>query len=171
MMLARREKILVGVAGGLAALYLVLQLLVFPFLDKVDGLRGGVRAKEAALREMLVLRDEYHASRQGYLEVERLLEKRGKDFTLFTFLEAAADAAAIKANIKYMKPSESGAEGLRREALVEMKLEKVTLAQLVTFLRGVESPQHLVTVRRITVQESKGQQDHLDIILQVATFE
>ncbi len=171
MKLARREKILVGVAGGLAALFLVSQLLVFPFLDRVDGLRGGVRAKEAALREMLLLRDEYRASRQGYLEVERLLEKRGQGFTLFSFLEEAADAAAIKSNIKYMKPSESSGGGLRREALVEMKLEKVALSQLVTFLRGVESPQNVVTVRRITIQESKSQQEYLDIILQVATFE
>ncbi len=162
---------LVAVAGGLAVLFLVLQLLVFPFLDRMDGLRSGVSAKEAALQKMKVLRDEYRSTRQGYQDVEQRLAQRQKGFTLFPFLEAAAAGAAIKANIKYMKPSEIGVDGARRELQVEMKLEKITLPQLVDFLRRIESSQNVVSVRRITVQESKSMPSYLDIILQVVTFQ
>lgn len=171
MKLAKREKILVGIAGGLAVLFLVLQFLVFPLMDKMDGLRSGVAAKQTALREMKSLRAEYLSSRQGLQNVEEYLAKRPKGFTLFPFLEGAAAGAAIKANIKYMKPSETGGGDTRRESQVEMKLEKVTLQQLVDFLRRIESPQNVVSVRRITVQDSKSMPNYLDVILQVVTFE
>lgn len=152
-------------------LFLVLQLLLFPFLAKVDNLRSGVVAKKAALREMQVLRDQYRSSRQGSLDVAERLARRQKGFTLFPFLEEAATGAAIKANIKYMKPSQTGGDGVRQESQVEMKLEKITLPQLVDFLRRIESPQNVVSVRRITVQESKSLPGALDVVLQVVTFE
>ncbi|MDH3394482.1 MAG: hypothetical protein OEL66_10785 [Desulfobulbaceae bacterium] len=171
MKLAKREKVLVGVAGGLAVLFVILQLLVFPFLDKMDGLRSGVDAKETALHEMQLLREEYLSSRQGYQSVGQFLAQRKKGFTLFPFLEEAASVSAIKGNIKYMKPSESTGEGDRRESQVEMKLEKVSLQQLVDFLGRIESPENVVSVRRITIQESKSLANALDVILQVVTFE
>lgn len=114
---------------------------------------------------------EYRSLRKGADAIGQRLNRRKQGFTLFSFLEEAAGLTGVKGNIKYMKPSESRGSGEYPESQVEMKLDGITLKQLVDFLRRVESPENVVTVRRITVQEAKVTSGYLDVTLQVLTFQ
>ena len=98
------------------------------------------------------------------------LTNRPKNFTLFSFLEKAAGDAGVMDNIKSMKPSASTGKGPFKESLVEMKLERITLGQMVGYLRLIESPETLVSVKRISIQANKKETQFLDVILQVLTF-
>jgi hypothetical protein len=49
-------------------------------------------------------------------------------------------------------------------------LEKVTLQQLTGYLQKIESPQDIVSIRRISVQSGKGEDGYLDAVLQVLTL-
>ena len=70
-----------------------------------------------------------------------------------------------------MKPSTSTGSGPNKESSVEMKLEGITLGQMINYLYQIESPDSLVSVKRISVKENKGQTGYLDAILQVITFQ
>lgn len=170
MKLVKREKMMILLGGGLTVLYLVLQFVVFPFVDQIEGMRSGIAAKEAALHEMDRLIGEYRSLRRGADAIGQKLHQRKTGFTLFSFLEEAAGLAGVKGNIKYMKPSETQGAGEYLESQVEMKLDGITLTQLVDFLRRVESPENVVTVRRISVQEANAASGYLDVTLQVLTF-
>ena len=76
----------------------------------------------------------------------------------------------MKSNIKYMKPSASTGKGPFKESLVEMKLERITLKQMVDYLKLIESPDDIVSIKRISVQTNKKETQYLDAILQVLTF-
>jgi general secretion pathway protein M len=52
-----------------------------------------------------------------------------------------------------------------------MRLDAITLQQLVGYLYRVESPDKLVILKRISIQENKRQAGYLDAILQVMTFQ
>jgi hypothetical protein len=69
-----------------------------------------------------------------------------------------------------MKPSTVVGDELN-EAMVEMKLQQITLNDLVGFLRLVESDENVVFIRRFSVQESGDKQGYFDSILQIVTFE
>ena len=69
-----------------------------------------------------------------------------------------------------MKPSASSGKGPFKESLVEMKLEKITLGQMVGYLKLIESPEMLVSIKRIAIQTNKKETQFLDAILQVLTF-
>ena len=58
-----------------------------------------------------------------------------------------------------------------QKSMVEMKLEGITLKQLVGYLYRIESPENAIRVKRVSVKESKGAAGYMDAILQVLTFQ
>ena len=102
--------------------------------------------------------------------LEQQLSRRRADFSLFSFLEKKAAEADVKENIAYMKPSDAVAEGVLQQIMVEMKLKAVSLPRLVSFLERIESPDELVELKRISIQENKKQAGTLDVIMQVISL-
>jgi general secretion pathway protein M len=171
MRLAKREKSFVVLAACAIVIFFLFQFFIFPFFDKRERLQRGIKAKRAGLKEMMMLSAEYGAYKKGSQGIKQLLASRQKDFTLFRFLERAAGEAGVKENIKYMKPSASKSTGPYKESMVEMKLEAVTLNQLTQYLYRVESPEELITIKRISVKENKKEAGYLDAVLQALTFQ
>jgi general secretion pathway protein M len=171
MRLARRERYLVSLAACCIAIFLVFQFLVFPFFENRRRIQRGLKAKEKGLEEIMKLKADYQAHQKGSQNIQQALAKRKAGFTLFSFLEKAAGEAEVKARIKYMKPSVSSGTGPYKESMVEMKLEVITLPQLVGYLYRIESPDDLVSIKRISISENKKEQGYLDAILQVITFQ
>ena len=171
MRLAKRERYLVSVAACCMALFLVFQFLIFPFFENRRRIKRGLKAKEKGLEEIVKLRADYQAYQKGSQGIQQAIAMRKKGFTLFSFLEKAAGDAEVKARIKYMKPSVSSGTGPYKESMVEMKLEAITLEELVGYLYRIESPNDLVNIKRISVSQNKKEEGYLDSILQVITFQ
>jgi general secretion pathway protein M len=171
MKLARREKYFLSVAVFAIAVFSFLEFLVFPSFEARKRVQRGVEAKKDALREMIRLSSEYQSYRRGSRDVNQTLARRKGGFTLFSFLEKAAGDAGVKAYIKYMKPSTSTGPGSYKESLVEMKLEAISLSQLLDYLYKIEAPEKLVSIKRISIKENKRKSSYLDTILQVTTFQ
>ena len=170
MKLAKREKYVIGIGGTALGIFFLMQLLVFPLLDNRKRLQRGVEAKAAGLREMLRMQAEYQTYQSGSQGIERYLANRKRGFTLFSFLEQAAGAAEVKENIKYMKPSTSKGSGPYKESMVEIKLETITMKQLVGYLHRIESPKNVTSVKRISIKGNKKEPGYLDVVLQVLTL-
>jgi general secretion pathway protein M len=170
MQLAKREKYLISLAVIVILLALVIQLVIMPFVEKRERYNNNVTVKQENLQEIMGLRQEYLALQQDSDVLGQRLATRTKSFTLFSFLEKAAGDAGVKENIKYMKPSASSGLGPFKESLVEMKLERITLVQMVGYLQLIESPDKLVSIKRISIQSNKKETQYLDAILQVLTF-
>lgn len=170
MQLAKREKYLITLAIIVIVLALVIQLAIMPFVDRRERYRNNVTGKQRGLQEMMALRQEYLSLQQDSAVLAKRLASRSQSFTLFSFLEKAAGEAGVKDNIKYMKPSASTGRGPFKESLVEMKLERITLGQMVGYLKLIEAPDQLVSIKRISIQSNKKETQYLDAILQVLTF-
>ena len=69
-----------------------------------------------------------------------------------------------------MKPSTVDGDELN-EAMVEMKLQQITLSDLIGFIRLIESEEDVVFIKRFSIQESGDAQGFFDSILQIVTFE
>jgi len=130
----------------------------------------GLKAKEKGLDEMATLRAEYQTYQRASQDIQESLAKRKRGFTLFSLLDEAAGDAQVKTHIKYMKPSTPVSTGPFKESMIEMKLEAVTLEQLVGYLYHIESPADLVSIKRLSVKENKKEQGYLDAVIQVLTF-
>jgi general secretion pathway protein M len=169
--LAKREKYFVSIATCMIAVFFMFQLLIFPFLEERERLIKGIKTKEDGLREIAALSAEYQDYKRYSESLNTVLAKRKKGFTLFSFLENAAGEAQVKEHINYMKPSSSKGTGPYQELMVEMKLEVITIDQLVNYLYLIEDPVELIFIKRISISDSKKEEGYLDSVLQVMTFE
>lgn len=171
MKLSWRERMVFGAGGAVAAVILLLTLVIFPLMDKRSQLARGIESRERALVEMRELQARY---RDLHGKANVLLEQLGSreaNFSLFAFLEQMAAKSEVKKNIAYMKPSNTSSDGAFKETLVEMKLQEVTLKQLVEFLVLVEAPEKIVALKRISIQENTQTKGALDVIMQVVSLD
>ena len=170
MKLAKREKYFIGIGGTALVIFFMMQLVVFPLLDNRKRLQRSVEVKEAGLMDMLRMQAESQDYQSGSQGIEKFLANRKRGFTLFSFLEQAAGAAEVKDNIKYMKPSTSKGSGPYKESMVEIKLETITMKQLVGYLHRIESPKNVTSIKRISIKGNKKEPGYLDVVLQVLTL-
>ena len=171
MKLARREKYFVTFLGCVFLLIAAIEFVINPFLNEKKRLENGAKEKEAALEQMAVMSKEYKALKKNSEELQKIVSRRKEGVTLFAFLEKEANQVEIKGHIEYMKPSVSPGTGTYKESMVEMKLNGITLKQLVDYLYRIESPEEVITVKRISIKENTKQTGYLDVILQVLTLE
>jgi len=170
--LQRREKTAVTVAAVAVAILLVLQVIVFPIIDRGDKLRDQIKSKTKDLQEMEDLKAEYKSFSHYSRDMEIGIKKRPRSFTLFSFIDKLAGTSGIKSNIVYMKPSTSNLKNSSYTlSMVEIKLTSLTMEQLTAFLYGIEDPVNMVWVKRIAISKGDKNEGLLNSVLQVETFQ
>jgi general secretion pathway protein M len=167
---ARERRVLLG--GTLFVLcFFIVQLVIIPFWTARSNLETSIQRKSTELEKMQQMQAEYQQLKVQEGGIREKIMKRSQGFTLFTFLDKQVTKAEVKKQIKYMKPSTQEGDDNLNESVVEMKLQRTTLKDLVSFILLVESEENVVSIRRISIQESGNEQGYLDVILQIRTFE
>ena len=170
MALTQKDRRALVIGISMLALFLLVQFVLFPLLDKRKRLDRGISIRQKGLIEMQEMQSRYTQLSRQSNSLEQRVSRRSGEFGLFSFLEKMAVEADIKDNIAYMKPSDATGDGVLQQSMVEMKLKSVTLKQLVAFLERIESPQEIVELKRISIQENKKQEGTLDVIMQVISL-
>ncbi len=168
--LESRQKILLLSVSFLLLLFFVYQLLISPYLDARARLLNSVQRRQEDLQQIQKLRQDYLLVKKQEGGIKERLAKRPKGFALFSYVDRQADLANIKDTIQYMKPSAATGEGPLKESLVELKMQETTLEGLARFLKIVESTENVVSLRRISIQESSKANGYLDVTMQIVTF-
>ena len=163
-----RRALVIGISA--LALFLLVQFVLFPLLDRRKRLNRGISIRQNGLVEMQEMQSRYSQLSQQSNTLEQRTSSRSGEFGLFSYLEKMAAEAEVKDNIAYMKPSDATGEGVLQQIMVEMKLKSINLKQLVAFLERVESPENIVELKRISIQENKKQEGTLDVIMQVISL-
>ena len=168
--MARREQIMVGGLAVLVVAMLVFQLIFSPLLNSRQRLQKSVEKKQHELQQIHELQKQYRDLENKNGDIRKRLNTRPKTFSLFSFIEQQANSSGIKEKIEYLKPSKVEGEGPLEESRVDMKLEKITLSKLVTFLKSAESTKNVVFVNRISIQEQGKNEGVISAVIQLVTF-
>jgi general secretion pathway protein M len=167
-----REKIIVGVAGAVIVIFLFCQFLVFPLFDKDEQLTRMIATREQQLADIQALQSTYLETSTNTQKTQRQLKTRRKGFTLFSSLETLAGRTGIKSNIAYMKPSTTKQkESNYRLSMVEMKLQEITMSQLLSYLHGIETSRDMIVIKRLSISKSEQKAGLINTIFQVETLE
>jgi general secretion pathway protein M len=170
--LQRREQIALICAGVVVGVFVVLQVMVFPLIDRRTRLHDQIKSQKEALIEMQAIQTEYTAISRNTQDMENQLKRRPDTFTLFSFIDQLAGKSGIKQNIASMKPSTANLKnspyGL---STVEMKINALTMDQLAPFLHGVENNSRMVWIKRLSISKGSKNESLLDVVLQVATLQ
>ena len=168
----QRERLALAAAGVIIGVFIILQLTVFPIIDRRERLRDKIKSNKTALAEMHIIKAEHGTLSRNSHDLEEQLKRRSVNFTLFSFIDQLAGKNGIKQNISSMKPSTTNLKnspyGL---STVEMKISALTMEQLTPFLRGVENDSQMVWIKRISISKGSKNDALLDVVLQAVTLQ
>lgn len=169
--LSKRERFLLAVGVLFVLGFVFHQLIADPFLTKKQRLERSLQKKAANVLEMKLLQKEYQQISENKRDIMGRLQSRSPEFSLFTFVEQQIDTVRMKERVTSIKPGVSDYQEGVRQALIDLKIEGIVLAQLVDFLASIESFDKVVFVERIVVQNNSREDGLLDVMLSVLTFE
>lgn len=170
--LNKREKLAVIAAASAILIFVLLQFLVFPLLEKNDRLSSKLISRQRELEQIRLLQAEYRQTAQKAEQAQRFIQRRRRGFTLFSFLETLAGKTHVKNNIAYMRPSSTaGKDSPYRLSMVEMKLADITTSQLMAYLHGIETSNNMIFVKRLSISKAERKPDLITTVFQVETLE
>jgi type II secretory pathway component PulM len=148
----QREKrfIIVCVVVVLAAF--VHAVIVSPALKKRAALDTEIRQTRNQLGELRLLEREYDQILKETKKIKEHMSERPRDFALFSFLDRTANKLDLKNNLTSMKPSQRTLDSDLAEEMVEIRLEGISLANLVAYMHEIEKTGAAIAIATIRIQ-------------------
>ena len=170
--LNKRERYAILAGISIAVIFLVIQFVVEPILNRTDQKKRTLQTKVMMLEQMHQWQAEYDAlTRKANVSKSRF-RNRPRGFTLYSFMDQLAKKSNVKDRIIYMKPTKKVQKNSPYKlSRVEMKLEAITLEQLTNYLYSVETSKNMVEIKKISISKKDKKQGLITAVLQAETVE
>ncbi len=161
-----RERILVQIAGGLLAIFLIYSMVYTPIVDLSSGLEAKIAERRHDLAEVRRLAGTYAQLKANLANAEKRTVPLGKDFSLFSVVEGSMTKSVGRDKIGSITPGSDKklADGFT-EYSVQLKLANVNLAQLIDALYGINSLATPIGVSTIRIQRRTQDTHSYDVDL------
>jgi len=158
-------------AAGFIGIFLIFQFGVFPLVDKRERLQRALVTKTRTVTEIQTLAAEFTNIKKQSDSTRKRIAKEKTGFTLFSFLDRVAGQTKLKDRIAYMKPSTTTPKNSPfKISTVEMKLQAITLEQLVAYLYKVETSENAVHIKRISLVKAGKNKSLITAIMEIESF-
>ena len=163
----RQMLALMAIAVGLWLLYWLVQGLI---LSPMEDAKRTIAAREVALRQMRILQADYRRV-QGQVSLLESQIRSGQQGNVLSMLEEMANEVQIKDKITSMDPRSTPPNDVYRESVIEVRLQKVNLKQLVDYLFKIENSGSFLKIKRLRLKTRSDDPGYLDVTFRVSSFE
>jgi general secretion pathway protein M len=167
--LQRRERLFVIGAGALLVVFLLFKLTIDPMLKRSADLDRQIVTARRQLDEVRTMQQAYQRQKKVVDNINSQL-KNQPNFAIFSRLEELAGQTGIRSKIVHMKPTVSTPNEVYNEESVEVKVEGVTLEQLVQYLHQVENSPQLLKIKRLEMKPRFDNRQILTATFRVSAF-
>jgi Type II secretion system (T2SS), protein M len=161
--LERRERVLVQVAGVLIALFLVFNLVYLPIQDAIGGLGDRIQERQHDAVDVAHMMRTYQRLRIDLSTMRARTVPASGDFSLFSVVEQALTRAPGKDKIGSITPAEKTIPGGLKQYTIELRLNALSLPQVVATLYGLSALNVPVTVSTLHVTRRSEDQHSFDV--------
>jgi general secretion pathway protein M len=165
-----RERIIMSVGGAMVAAALVFLLIVDPLLASIDKLDRQAKRKAKDSQELALVAQEYLLKQARIAKLEQRMPSPPAQFSLLAFMEEATTTAQIRDRIVGMQPQAPIAVQGYQETSVDLRLDGVTLPQLLALLVAIEQAPYDVQVRHLQMKPKYDNPVNLDATLKIVTY-
>ncbi len=158
-----REKLLLRVAGALLGLLIIYNFLYLPIVGLAGDLGDRVEARRRDLIEIRGLMRGYDRLKRDMTAAEHRTLPGGPNFSLFSVLEQTLTTTAGRDRIGSITPGDHPVPGGFRQYSVDIKLNGITLQQIVDTLYGVQSLTMPITVSHLEIHEQAQNSHSFDV--------
>jgi general secretion pathway protein M len=167
--LGTRERVFIMGAGIAILLTLLFTMVIDPMLAHSARLDKQIVAAQRELQELHTLQQDYQRQK-GVIDRINAQLKRQKGFSVFSRLEELAKQTETRSKILYIKPTVSSPSDAYEEESVEIKMEDVTLEQLIKYLFQIENSPQFMKIKRLYIKPRLDNRQLLSVIFRVSTF-
>ncbi len=167
---SRERAILIFGAIG-AIVIIAYGAVIGPLTDRYTTLLRMTTQKEEQYRNMLRLKEEYTVLKKEYTELEKGASRTKEGFTPLTFMENVSTQARIRDKVVSMKPRVIPIGENFRESSIEVKIERVVLEQITTYLHLIESSVYPLKVRTMHLKSRYDDPGLMDASVIVSFYE
>jgi type II secretory pathway component PulM len=133
-----KDKKTLIIGGAVAGIILFYAFIFSPLTGDLSRKRGSIPKKEKELAQMRVLRDEYIEIQHRLQQAQAAAGQRGP---LLTEIENITKRASLSSKIVSLKPQAGAQTEGFKESIVEIKLDNVTLYDIVNYVHLLEKAQ------------------------------
>ncbi len=168
--LSEREKLFLLVGVPFTAVILVYFLLIEPVRERAALLSRLVPQKKAEIVTLNNLSEEYQTLSVQMKEIEGRLP--GKDqFAPLSYLEEIAKQNQVRGNIASIRSIPPITQAPYREIPMEVKMENITLMQIIPFLNTIETSPYFLRIKRLNMKAHVSEPQKLDVTFVVSSYE
>jgi len=166
--LSMREKAILA-SGLIFCVFVLLYVaLISPLSNKLRTLERKISAGETQVRELQALQEQYQ-------QLERLIKQVGSDSSdnasgLLSFVENQVQQVAGRDKLTSMRPVAPVRHDEMLEEGVEVRLERVTLRQIVDLLQQLEQARRSVRIKGLDLKVRFEDKALFDATLLISTF-
>jgi type II secretory pathway component PulM len=169
--LSIREQWVIG-WGGIAVMGLMIYgLAIDPLLARMTALDRLIPQKRQELDQLSRLQQEYDQIKGRVMRLDRQLPSTGGDFSLLALVESTVHERVGKTHLAGIRPQPSLPFEGYEEVAVEVKLEQVSLAQIVAFLTALDQAPQRLRTKRLEIKSRFSEKEMLDASIVVAAYE
>jgi general secretion pathway protein M len=166
-----RERIIVSAGGAMVAAALVFLLIVDPIMMSIDKLDRQARRKAKDSQELALVAQEYMVKQSRIARLEQRMPSPPAQFSLLAFMEEATTTAQIRDRIVGLQPQAPTTVQGYQETAVDLRLDGVSLPQLLALLVAIERAPYDVQVHHLQMKPKYDNPVNLDATLRIVTYE
>ena len=165
--LTKRERFLAIALAILVGSWALFVFAVKPAIERTRTLRRVISDKQDELQQLRAGSNEYISLRNHLDKARTQVASQDKGFELLPFLESLIREQGLSKKVGTMKQQVLQIGAGHSETIVEIKLENLTLKQLVDFLQKVESSQVLAKTKSLYIKKNLTNADLLDSVIEI----
>lgn len=168
--LAPRERTIVAAGGVVVFVSLMFLLVVDPLLSTMERLDRQITKKQREGGELAVLSADYASKRARLTNAENRMPASDAGFSLLAFIEEAAKTTHVREQIAGMQPQEQALSQGYHETAVDLRLDGVSLPDLMALLLAIEQAPHDLQVRHLQIRPKFDNPANLDATVRVVSY-
>ena len=167
---SQRERIIVAAGGAVVAATLVFLLILDPLMATIDNLDRQTRRKAKDSQELALVAQEYVVKQARIAKLEQRMPIPPAQFSLLAFMEEATTTAQIRDRITGMQPQAPSVVQGYQETAVDLRLDGVSLPQILALLVAIEQAPYDVQVHHLQLKPKYDNPVNLDATLRIVTY-
>jgi type II secretory pathway component PulM len=168
MRLMQREKLLVIAVVISAVLWMLFRFGVKPALARIETLNRVIPERQRELTELRAKSKQYISLRDSLSDLRKHVASQDQALELLPFLESLTEECGLAQNATAMDRNVLQLDKDYQETIVEIRLQNVTLMQLVDFLSKIEDSSRLLAkTKSLHIRRSTTNADLLDSIIEI----
>ncbi|MHC4460886.1 MAG: hypothetical protein ACYS6W_01130 [Planctomycetota bacterium] len=165
--LTRREKLLAIALAIFVGGLVLFTFAVKPTIERTETLHRVISEKQDELQKLRAGSSEYIFLCDSLDNLRAKVASQKKGFELLPFLESIIQEHDLATKVATMKQQELQLGPSHSETIVEVRLENLTLKQLVDFLRKVESSKVLARTKSLYIKKNLTNTEMLDSVVEI----